>query len=118
MAKSVEDRGRGARMARRDEGAYCGYVTEEQRRQPGCLGREIDRLSHSRALSGGPPREALRAASVAADTGRVHGHIVVVVVSLRGAGLETLNPNLQRIDGGDRPSCRRSSDFGAVDVDV
>ena len=37
-------------MARRDEGAYCGYVTEAQRRQPGCLGREIDRLSHSRAL--------------------------------------------------------------------
>jgi len=22
-------------MVRRDEGAYCGYVTEEQRRQPG-----------------------------------------------------------------------------------
>ena len=37
-------------MARRDEGAYCRYVTEEQRRQPGWLGREIDRLSHSRAL--------------------------------------------------------------------
>jgi hypothetical protein len=48
MAESDEDRGRGARIARRDEGAY--YVTEEQRRQPGCLGREIDRLSHSRAL--------------------------------------------------------------------
>jgi len=27
-------------MARRDEGAYCGYVTEEQRRQPGWLGRD------------------------------------------------------------------------------
>jgi len=39
-------------MARRDKGAHCGYVTEEQRRQPGCLGREIDRLSHSRALRG------------------------------------------------------------------
>ena len=38
-------------MARRDEGAYCGYVTEEHPRQPECLGREIDRLSHSRALS-------------------------------------------------------------------
>jgi len=35
MAKSVDDRGRGARMARRDEGAYCRYVTEEQRSQPG-----------------------------------------------------------------------------------
>ena len=33
MAKSVDDRGRGARMARRDEGAYCSYVTEEQRSQ-------------------------------------------------------------------------------------
>jgi len=32
-------------MARRDEGAYCGYVTEKQRRQLG-LGREIDRLIH------------------------------------------------------------------------
>jgi len=51
MAKSVEDRGPGARRARRVEGAYGGSVTEEQRRQPGCLGREIDRLSHSRALS-------------------------------------------------------------------
>ena len=43
MANSVEDRGRGARMARPDEGAYCRYVTEEQRRQ-------LDRLGHSRAL--------------------------------------------------------------------
>src|SRR3954468_2815562 len=51
MAKSVDDRGRGARLARRDEGAYCWYVTEEQRSQPGCVGRESDRLSHSRALS-------------------------------------------------------------------
>ena len=33
MAKSVDDRGRGARLARRDEGAYCWYVTEEQRSQ-------------------------------------------------------------------------------------
>jgi len=38
-------------MARRDEGAYCGYVTEEQRRQPGCLGREIGPLGHARDLS-------------------------------------------------------------------
>jgi hypothetical protein len=38
-------------MARRDEGAYCLYVTEEQRSQPGCIRRESDRLSHSRALS-------------------------------------------------------------------
>src|SRR5882757_9735047 len=51
MAKSVDDRGRGARMARRDEGAYSLYVTEEQRSQPGCSGREGDRLSHSRTLS-------------------------------------------------------------------
>src|SRR6187401_109074 len=51
MAKSVDDRGRGARLARRDEGAYCSYVTEEQRSQPGCIGHEGDRLSHSRALS-------------------------------------------------------------------
>src|SRR6478735_9131296 len=51
MAKSVDDRDRGARLARRDEGAYCWYVTEEQRSQPGCIGREGDRLSHSRALS-------------------------------------------------------------------
>jgi hypothetical protein len=51
MAKSVDDRGRGARLARRDEGAYCLYVTEEQRSQPRCIGREGDRLSHSQALS-------------------------------------------------------------------
>ena len=46
----VDDRGRGARLARRDEGAYCWCVTEEQRGQPGCVGREGDRLRHSMAL--------------------------------------------------------------------
>src|SRR5215207_8635939 len=51
MAKSVDDRGRGAPLARRDEGAYCRYVTEEQRSQRGWIGREGDRLGHSRALS-------------------------------------------------------------------
>jgi hypothetical protein len=44
MAKSVEDRGPGARLARRDEGASCWYVTEEQRSQAGRIGRESDRL--------------------------------------------------------------------------
>jgi hypothetical protein len=29
-------------MARRDEGAYLRYVTEEQRSQPGCIDREGD----------------------------------------------------------------------------
>jgi hypothetical protein len=29
-------------MARRDEGAYLQYVTEEQRSQPGCIGGEGD----------------------------------------------------------------------------
>src|SRR5688572_15863696 len=28
-------------MARRDDGAYWAYVTEEQRRQPGCPAREL-----------------------------------------------------------------------------
>jgi hypothetical protein len=37
-------------MLRRDEGAYCSYVTEEQRSQRGCIDREGDRLRHSRAL--------------------------------------------------------------------
>jgi hypothetical protein len=53
MVKSVADRGRGAWMLRRDEGAYCSYVTEEQRRQLGCVDREGDRLSHSRAPARG-----------------------------------------------------------------
>src|SRR5882724_3270375 len=61
MAKSVDDRGRGARMARRDEGAYRWYVTEEQRSHPGCIGRESDRLSLSRTLS--PLNRRLRAAA-------------------------------------------------------
>src|SRR6267154_1471661 len=65
MAKSVADRGRGARMARRDEGAYSFYVTEEQRSQPGCIGREGDRLSHSRAL---------RASNAKVDRAWVGGH--------------------------------------------
>jgi hypothetical protein len=51
MAKSVADRGPGAPLARRDEGADCWYLTEEQRSQAGCIGRESDRLSHSRPLS-------------------------------------------------------------------
>jgi len=65
MAKSVDDRGPGPRLARRDEGAYRSYVTEEQRSHPGCIGRESDRLSHSLALSrstlhGGLAGEVLR----------------------------------------------------------
>ena len=51
MAKSIDDRRRGARPARRDEGAYCWYVTEEQRSRPGWIGGESDQLSHSRALT-------------------------------------------------------------------
>ncbi len=51
MVKPVDDRGQGARLARRDERAYCWDVTEEQRSPPGCIGCEGDRLSHSRALS-------------------------------------------------------------------
>src|SRR6188768_579779 len=57
IAKPVDYRSRGARMARRDEGAYCWYATEEQRCQPGCLGRESDRLGHSRALSQQSPAQ-------------------------------------------------------------
>jgi hypothetical protein len=48
--ESVDDRGRGAWLARRDEGASCWYVTEEQRSQAGCIGRESERLSYSRPL--------------------------------------------------------------------
>ena len=33
-------------MARRDEGAYRRYVSEEQRRQPGCVGREGESTKH------------------------------------------------------------------------
>src|SRR5882724_2956472 len=78
MAKSVDDRGRGARMARRDEGAYCRYVTEEQRSQPGWIGREGDRLSHSRALSGdGPEKVALeQVADRLDDVRRAIGELV------------------------------------------
>jgi hypothetical protein len=55
MVKSVVDRARCARMVRRDEGAYCSYVTAEQRsQQRGCIDREGDRLSYSWALSSQP----------------------------------------------------------------
>jgi len=57
MAKSVDDRARGARPARRDEGACCWYVTEPQRSQPGYSGRESDRLGHSQTLGSGAVRE-------------------------------------------------------------
>jgi|GEM_PF-385641 len=70
MAKSVDDRGRGARLARRDEGAYCLYVTEEQRSQAGCIGREGDRLGHSRALS-----------SQAVDRGLIRRSLIVATLA-------------------------------------
>jgi hypothetical protein len=56
-------------MARRDEGAYLQYATEEQRSQPGWIGREGDRLSHSRALrdSPGQPSSGLAGPSLAPD---------------------------------------------------
>ncbi len=38
-------------MARREEGAYSPYVTDEQRSQPRWIGREGERVIHSRALS-------------------------------------------------------------------
>jgi hypothetical protein len=37
-------------MARREEGAYRAYVTEEQRSQPGWIGREDERVIDSGAL--------------------------------------------------------------------
>jgi hypothetical protein len=37
-------------MARREEGAYSPYVTDEQRRQWGWIGAENDHVIHSRAL--------------------------------------------------------------------
>ena len=35
-------------LARRDEGAYCRYVTDEQRSQPECVGRAGRREEASR----------------------------------------------------------------------
>ena len=37
---------RGARLARRDEGAHWAFVTEEQRRQAGCLVGRMQRDFH------------------------------------------------------------------------
>src|SRR5688500_11178542 len=48
--KSIGDRRRGAPMARREEGAYWLYVTDEQRSQRGWIGGENDRIGHSQAL--------------------------------------------------------------------
>jgi hypothetical protein len=50
MDKAVDDRRRGAARARREEGAYSPYETDEQRSQRGWIGVEGDRLVHSRAL--------------------------------------------------------------------
>ena len=56
MARSVDDRGRGARLARRDEGGRARlYVTEGQRSRPRRIGRQGERLSHSPLLG---PRTA------------------------------------------------------------
>ena len=72
MAQSVDDGGRGARLARRDEGAYCWYVTEEQRGQTGCIGREGDRPSHSQALSERTPASSWVAHSQLLNLGQQH----------------------------------------------
>jgi hypothetical protein len=49
MDHSVDDRCRAASLARREEGAYSPYVTEERRRQRGWIGAENDRVIHSKA---------------------------------------------------------------------
>jgi hypothetical protein len=50
--KRSKDRCRGARMTRREEGAYpLRYVTDEQRNQPGCTGAETGTVILGRALS-------------------------------------------------------------------
>ena len=52
---------RGARLTRRDEGAYWQYSTEEQRRQVGCPAREVSRhfgdtpLAHGGDTDVAPP---------------------------------------------------------------
>ena len=45
---------RGARMARRDDRAYREYVSEEQRRQPGCPAREVVLDQREQATRGVP----------------------------------------------------------------
>jgi hypothetical protein len=47
MNHSVDDRCLAAPVARREEGAYSPYVTEEQRRQRGWIGAENDRVIHA-----------------------------------------------------------------------
>jgi hypothetical protein len=71
-------------MARRDEGAYLQYVTERQRSQLGWIGREIDRLSHSRAISvqGGLSREAGRRGGESEVGFFVRGARKIVLTSL------------------------------------
>jgi hypothetical protein len=43
MAKSVDDRDRGAGMARRDEGAYCSmYLRSNEASRDGSVAKAID----------------------------------------------------------------------------
>ncbi len=65
MNKLIDDRGRGARIARREEGAYSPYATDEQRREPGRIDREGDRVVHLRALTVRAPTVVLAALLVA-----------------------------------------------------
>src|SRR5882724_7161221 len=106
MAKSVDDRGRGARMARRDEGAYCRYVTEEQRSQPGWIGREGDRLSLSRALNFARnlrrPRVSDREMSAAVKPS-TEGNVAAFLLSVGLHGAVVLLPLLARLHGAPPP---------------
>ena len=52
-AAGVSFRARGARLARREEGAYWAYVTEEQRRQVGCPARKALAFPLLQAISRG-----------------------------------------------------------------
>src|SRR5882724_399859 len=90
MAKSVDDRGRGARMARRDEGAYCRYVTEEQRSQPG-FARNLRRPRVS---------DTEMSAAVKPST---EGNVAAFLLSVGLHGAVVLLPLLARLHGAPPP---------------
>ncbi len=77
MNRSTDDRGRGARIARREKGAYSPYVTDEQRSESGWIGREGGRFVHSRALL-----IALSAVLVLAQASKAVGHEYEVFIDI------------------------------------
>ena len=88
---------RGARLARRDEGAYRQYATEEQRRQPGCPARPARYICLVRST------RAISALTVLTTT------LLVLVGTAQQNNRFAVSPRHPAIEYGTRPRTDRAA---------